>query len=335
MKGDKKKKGLIVLAIIFVIIAFYFYAFFQDFSGGKKPVYGVTFSKKYAVDLEIDWQPAYLAILDQLKVSNVRLIAYWNEIEKEEDVFDYSELDWQIDQAASRGVGIILAVGRRTPRWPECHDPDWLTQLAPLAAQQQQLEFIKEVINRYKGNLNIIAWQVENEPLFAWFGECPWPSKKFLAREVTLVKALDSRPIIMTDSGEYGDWQRVASLADILGSTMYRVVWNKYVGFWDYFFVPAAAYRYKADITKFFHKNLDEVIITELQMEPWTMNKRMVELSLEDQQKSFNLDQFKDNIAYVEKTGFSEVYLWGAEYWYWLKQKGHLEIWEEAKKLWQ
>ena len=330
------KKLITILIIILVIIGLYIFSFSLDFSENKEPIYGVTFSEKYAVDLELDWQTAYLAILDGLKVKNIRLIAYWDEIEKTQDSFDFSKLDWQVGEASNRDVDIILVVGRRAPRWPECHDPVWLSRLAPLAVEQQQLEFINETVDRYKNNDSINGWQVENEPLFAWFGECPKPSKKFLKQEIELVKALDStRPVIITDSGELNHWQGAAGLADILGTTLYRIVWNDKTGFWDYFFVPPALYHYKAELTKLLHKNLQDIIVTELQMEPWTMDQRMVELSLADQQRSFTLTRFKDNIVYVRKAGFSEVYLWGAEYWYWLAQQGHPEIWQEAKLLWQ
>lgn len=329
------KKTIIILIVTAAIIGLAFFIFTRDFSTEKKPAYGVTFSKKYAVDLELDWRKTYLAILDDLKVSNVRLIAYWDEIEKEQGAFDFRDLDWQIGQAQNRGVTVILAVGRRAPRWPECHDPEWISKLAPLAIQQQQLEFVKAVIERYRENQSIKHWQIENEPLFAWFGKCPKPSKKFLKQEVELVRSLDTRAVIITDSGELNHWQGAAGMADILGITTYRIVWNKYLGFWDYFFVPPSVYHYKAEVTKFLHRDLDKVIVTELQMEPWTMNQRMVDLSLEDQQKSFTLERFKNNIVYIEKTGFREVYLWGVEYWYWLDQKDYSEIWEEAKKLWQ
>ena len=331
----KSKKSLVIIVFSLVLIGFWLFLFTLDFSRGQKPIFGVTFSQKYTIDLGLDWQQTYLAILDELKVSNIRLIAYWDGIEGQPDNFNFADLDWQIKQASDRGANIILVVGRRAPRWPECHDPAWLSNLAPLAIKRHQLEFIKEVINKYKDDLAIKAWQVENEPLFNWFGDCPKPSKEFLTQEVNLVKSLDSRPIIITDSGELNNWQQAAGLADILGTTMYRVVWDKHFGFWDYFFVPPAAYRFKADLTEMFHQNLKEVIVTELQMEPWTMDKRMVELSLADQERSFTLQRFKDNINYVKKTGFSAVYLWGVEYWYWLKLSGHPVIWQEAEKLWQ
>ena len=49
-----------------------------------------------------------------------------------------------------------------------------------------------------------------------------------------------------------------------------------------------------------------------------------------------NLDQFKKNIAYAKKTGFDQFYLWGAEWWYWLKDEHNRgEIWNEAKNLFE
>src|SRR3989338_8536490 len=333
--NHKKHRGRNFFFLVFLILLIlWFFSLNWDFSGGQRPIFGVTFSQKYALDLELDWQKTYLAILDELKVTHLRLIAYWDEIEKNQDNFDFTDLDWQIKQANKRGAKIVLVVGRRAPRWPECHDPVWLKNLAPLAIQQQQIEFIKAVIKRYQDNQMISAWQIENEPLFAWFGQCPKPSKQFLIQEISTVRSLDSRPTIITDSGELNHWQSAASVTDILGTTMYRIVWNKKTGFFDYWFLPPAFYHYKAEITKFFHRNLEKVIVTELQMEPWTMDRRMVELSLTDQEKSFNLARFKDNITYVKKTGFPEVYLWGVEYWYWLKEKGQPAIWQEVKKLW-
>ena len=331
---QKGKKLLVVLIILFLLVDTWLSLFLLDF---KKPAVslGVTFSQKYAQELKLDWRQAYLAILDDLKVDHLRLIAYWDQIEAKLDELDFSDLDWQISEAAKRNVNVVLVVGRRLPRWPECHDPGWLAKLAPLAVQQQQLEFVQAVVERYKDNPAIKKWQIENEPLFGIFGHCPLPDKKFLIQEIELVKSLDSRPIVVTDSGELSHWQGVAGLADILGITMYRLVWNPQMGFWDYWFVPAAFYHYKASLTQFFHQNLKGVMVTELQMEPWTFNRPMVELTLAEQEQSFDLKRFKDNVGYVEKTGFAEVYLWGAEYWYWLKAKGYPEIWEEAKGLWK
>lgn len=334
-RPHKFGKLLFTFSLLLIIVGGGVFVFTKDFSSGQKIKHGVTFSSKYAQELELDWRQAYLAILDDLNVTHLRLATYWDDIEVIRDEFNFADLDWQINEAAKRDIDIILVVGRRTPRWPECHDPQWLTTLTAAEIRQEHLDFVQEAINRYKGQPAIKFWQVENEPLFRWFGECPPPDKDFLVQEVALVKSLDDRKIIITDSGEVNHWQGAGSVADILGVTLYRIVWNPSLGFWDYFFVPPAYYRYKADITEFFHNNLEKVIVVELQMEPWTTGRKMIELTLEEQKRSFDLTRFKNNISYVEKTGFTEVYSWGVEYWYWLKEQGHQDIWEEAKKLWQ
>jgi len=334
MRLNKKKiKIILILAILLSTAGFII--FITDFSAGRRPQWGVTFSRSYTLDLGLDWQQTYLAILDDLKINNLRLSAYWDEIEVQPDVYDFSDLDWQINQAADRGVKIILAVGRRLPRWPECHDPQWLKDLSIGDSNDRVLELLTVLVNRYQDNPAIIYWQVENEPLFVWFGNCPIPDRQFLKSEVELVKLLDPpRKIIVTDSGELSSWQGAAKFGDILGTTLYRVVWNKDLGFLDYKFVPPAFYRYKADLTKLLHKNLEDVIIMELQMEPWTFDKNMTELTKAEREKSFDLRRFKDNLGYSQRTGASQIYLWGVEYWYWLKQQGEPEIWQAAKRLW-
>ena len=58
--------------------------------------------------------------------------------------------------------------------------------------------------------------------------------------------------------------------------------------------------------------------------------------SLKEQEKTMNLNKFKENIVYAKQSGFKEFYFWGTEWWYWLKEKQNKpEIWNEAKKLFQ
>ena len=52
--------------------------------------YGTTFSWKYADEMGLDWQETYIKILDDLGVKNLRLVAYWEDIENVRDVYDYS-----------------------------------------------------------------------------------------------------------------------------------------------------------------------------------------------------------------------------------------------------
>lgn len=211
--------------IFFILIIFLFLIFLLSRGHVYKKeelTYGVTFSKKQAQELGLNWQEVFTAALNDLGVKKFRLSAYWNEIEQKSDQFNWDDLDWQIEQAMQANAEIILAVGGRLPRWPECHFPDWAGKLAKDEREQKILNYIEKVISRYKNNNHIIAWQVENEPFLSHFGDCPEFSKKFLDKEIALVRGLDGRPIVITDSGELSIWIPAARRADIFGTTMYR-----------------------------------------------------------------------------------------------------------------
>ncbi len=336
MKKVFRIAGLVLLAIIIVIFCYFFV-------GKAKPVekidFGITFSKIYTEELEMDWKETYLAILDDLNVKKIRLIAYWPEIEPTQGNFDWDDLDWQIEEAEKREAEIILAVGQRLPRWPECHIPEWAEGLLNKERQEELLIVISEVIERYKNNQAIKFWQVENEPFLRTFGECPKLDKKFLDREIALVKSLDpstgsgqGRQIILTESGEFSTWIGAARRTKILGTTLYRTIWAKHIKIYIRYPIPAIFYQRKtALIKKFF--DVEKIIVIELQAEPWGP-KATVELSLKEQFKSMNLEEFRKIIDYTKRAGFSEAYLWGVEWWYWLKTvHNDSSMWEATKEL--
>ncbi len=294
-----------------------------------KVVYGVTFSKAFAQHLGLDWRETYLALLDDAGVKKVRLPSYWNEVENERGEYFFEDLDWQISEAEKRGVKIVLSLGQKQPRWPECHIPTWAENLPESQRQDELIKSISTVVNRYKDKNNITAWQVENEP-FLPYGECPKLDKNFLDREIAKVRELDDRPIIISDSGELGTWYSAGKRADILGTTLYRIVWNDHIGYIHYP-TPSVIYRLKAAIIMFI-TGVDKIIIVELQGEPWGP-KMITETALEDQYRSMDPEQFQKNIDYVKGIEFSEAYLWGGEWWYWLKtEKNDDRIWNIAKK---
>ncbi len=209
--------------------------------------------------------------------------------------------------------------------------PDWATSLDEKSQQASILNLISEIIKQYKNLNNLYAWQVENEP-FLPYGECPKLDVDFLDKEIELVRSLDLKhPIIITDSGELSIWLRAAKRADIFATTMYRIIWNKYTGYVKYP-LPPQFFWLKANLVQLFYPK-KPIIVSELQAEPWGP-KLNYELPIEEQFKSMNLKQFYDNIEYARKVGFSEVYLWGAEWWYWMKEKYQDDsFWNYAKTL--
>lgn len=295
--------------------------------------FGVTFSKFRAEELRMDWQRTYIAILDDLGVRKIRLSAYWTDFEPERDEVSFFNLDWQIAEADRRNAEILLVVGQRLPRWPECHIPDWAWDLPEEERQRELLEIIEQIVIRYRDNPVIKYWQVENEPFLLGFGICPPFNKKFLDEEIALVKSLDQRPIIVTDSGELSIWLQAARRANIFGTTMYRIIWSDRLpgtGYLHYPF-PPSFFHAKANLIKYFAGTKD-IIVTELQAEPWGP-KMAYEMPISERDKSLSIEQFEDNIRYAREVGFREAYLWGVEWWLWERDNGRLEFWEYAKAL--
>ncbi|MFZ5982061.1 MAG: beta-galactosidase [Patescibacteria group bacterium] len=316
--------GLIILVVS--LLAYFNFPFAPE----KEADFGVTFSKRYAGELGLDWRETYLAILDDLGVKKIRIPAYWDEIEKEEGVYDFRELDWQIDEAEKRNVEVILAVGQKVPRWPECFIPEW-GKNDDAKRKARLLYFVQETIERYRHSPAIRYWQVENEP-FLPFGNCPELDENLLDLEIDLARKLDpSRPVIITDSGELSFWIPAASRADVFGTTMYLKIWSKNVGYFTYPIGPRFFHFKKKLVDIFSGKR--EIINVELQAEPWIEGATW-DKTLEEQLGAMNIDQFKKNLVFAKKAGFSPIYLWGAEWWYYLKIKnGYPLFWEEAKKI--
>lgn len=296
-------------------------------------VHGVTFSQPFAESIGLDWRETYDAVLDDLGVKRLRLVAYWDVIEPIDGEYDFSDLDYQMDSALAHDASVILAIGRKVPRWPECYVPKWATGLSEQEQQERVLEMLEVVVDRYKGHGALVMWQVENEP-FLVFGECPPEDREFFSREEQLVGLLDpDHPILVTDSGELNSWLLSSQYGDVLGSTMYRTVFSGRTGRtfrYDYIF-PSWLYRLKARYVGVLRgKN---VIVSELQGEPWGAS-RFIDMSDEERMDLFSTDRFRQMKRFVERTQFAESYWWGVEYWYWEKEHvGNGAYWAFAKSL--
>ena len=326
---------LFIVIFLFIFLSVLYFIGARGSKNAEEIQYGVTFSWPFSARFEgIDWKENYLAILDDLNVKKIRLAAYWDELEKNEGEVFFEDLDWQINEAKKRNVKIVLAVGRRLPRWPECHVPVWAKELDEETIREKLLVNIERVVNRYKDSVAIDVWQVENEPFLSTFGECPKTEMNFLKKEIDLVRSLDGRgrPILISDSGEFGLWYRATSVGDIFGTTMYRVVFTKLFGQLTYP-LPPAFFRVKAGFLKLFYGFDKKIIVIELQAEPWG-KKLLFETPISVHKASMDHKQFLHNLEYAKNVGFSENYLWGAEWWYWAKETQNDPFyWDEAKKL--
>ncbi len=337
-----KKIRQILLKILFLIFLFLIISasilFFKKPTGTTNNItWGVAFSQTFAKELGLDWKKVYIEMLDDLKPKGLRLPVYWPKVEPKKGKFDFSDYDFMMDEAKKRDIPVILVVGERVPRWPECHVPRWTENMEKSEVQKNLLNIIELTVKRYKNIDNLKMWQVENEPFLPYFGTCDFVDVKFLDKEIELVKSLDpKRKIMLTDSGELSLWLPTAKRADVFGTTMYRTVWSshfsKYIGYITYP-LPPKFFWFKANLVKLFYGD-KPIIVSELQAEPWSSGKVLTELSKEEQEKSIDIEKFNENIEYARKVGFKEVYLWGVEWWYWQKEeKEDPSYWDTAKKL--
>src|SRR3990167_2716887 len=289
------KKVYLIILFILVVLTILFLWPRQPLKG---IIYGVSFSKLHASELELDWKKTYIAVLDDLGVRNLRLSAHWPNTEPIEDKYNFADLDYQMKEAQKRDASVILAVGRRLPGWPECHDPDWILKKTIEERNDELLEYMILVVNRYKAYKNIKFWQVENEPYLAFFSRsaCGELDEEFLKKEIASVKQLDpTRPILITDSGEFGTWYKAYQGGDVFGDK------------------PS--------------------IVIELSTEPWLLHP-IPETPIDTQLDRMGIDKFNEMLSFSSQTSFDTFYLWGAEWWYWMKEKqNHPEFWNRAKEI--
>jgi len=330
---------IILIALLFILL----FPFVIFFIHRPKPAdnirYGVNYSDKYARDLGLDWKYVYIQILDDLKAKNIRIVAYWDDIEKDKDKYDYSNIIWQIEEAQKRDVDIILTLGRKVPRYPECFEPDWWKELDSKNTKEMELlEYVRNTVEELKKYEAVKIWQVENEPFFP-FGVCEKTDKDVLENEIKIVRQYDpTRPILVQDSGEVGFWYPTYALGDYLGISMYRKIWydfwGLFMGNFIYFQYPLAhwTYKIKADLVGI---PMEYIIVTELQAEPWgpVINSLLPQ---KDKDMTMSRNDFIDTLNYAQKAGFDRMYFWGVEWWYWEKEMNNNSFfWNTSKAIFQ
>lgn len=302
----------------------------------KKPLkYGVTFIPTYAEQLGVDPKETMQAFIDDLGIRQFRLVSYWTVGEPEPGQYDFSALDWQMKKAEESGSKVSLAIGLRQPRWPECHMPDWAARLTKEEWSVQLKEYMRRVIERYKDSPALESYQLENEFFMTVFGICPDFTRDRLVDEYNFVKGLDPHhPVIVSRSNNWVGIPYNEPSPDITAISVYKRVWDKTITK-RYFEYPLPAWFYASlgGVGKIVTGK--DLIIHELQAEAWLPDGyRMNDVNdIEEQNKSLTPERLQGRFEYGRDTGLREIYLWGAEWWYWRKQIAHdPSLWNVAKE---
>jgi hypothetical protein len=245
-------------------------------------------------------------------------MSYWNEHEKKQGEYNFSELDWQIKEAVKEGCLVTLCLGARQPRWPENHWPDWAWKMPKNQRTEALLQFIGTVVERYRNYDVIVSYQLENEALLKGFGRRPEVDRKRLRQEYALVKKLDPKnPVVMSTSTFWGIPARKPR-PDIVGFSYYHTVHTK------------KGYR-SARHQEWLHRLRARVIyrllrrhtfIHELQLEPWGPTA-IWKMPVREQDKSMSAEHIRKNVALARKTKLYPIDLWGGEWWYWRYKAVH------------
>ncbi|MGE5307864.1 MAG: beta-galactosidase [Deltaproteobacteria bacterium] len=317
---------------------------------------GTTFSAVQCAYLGVDWVNCYRQTLD-LGLGIIRLGAYWNEIEKQEGVFDFSRLDWQIARAKEKKIPVLLTVGMKAPRWPEFFIPDWLMQRIYLKfggdvadndeLAARTLRFVAEVVCHYRSEPAVLYWQVENEPLNRSGEKNWWIDKEFLKKEIELTKRIDSvrkRPVVVNIATYPNGVIRffatlnipndpigeAIEICDILAVNVYPTVGQRV---WGKFNVclrtsPKRRRAYLGKIVRMAAEKKKPTWSTELQTEPWEPGQLVhvgKEWPVTCVPESFT--GFFDDLRAVN---IRTILLWGVEYWFYRRVRYGDEGWWKA-----
>ncbi len=324
---------------------------YQDRLMKRPPILGTTFSQLQCYYMELDWQATFKAVAS-LGFDRIRLCAYWHEIEATENNFNFSQIDWLLEECDRRGIEVILAVGMKVPRWPEFHFPDWLRDRydikgngLPLDANPalaaHGLSFLQRVVDHLRPAPAITHWQVENEPFthLAIAGG-RFLSYQFVRQEVELVRswARPEQKILLTGSITLPTAQDHADqtalklsmpLADAFGLNVYTKV-------------PLANTFFYLEPLPPFWRTLrqwqttlvtqgKEAWVAEAQAEPWEPNQ-LVAMAKPDY-PSATPRRTAELVTTLAEAGYSTILLWGCEYWYWHHQQRRNQWWKAIQQL--
>lgn len=240
-----------LLPVFLILLFIIFNAFLNPIPekntiAGFKPSYGVTYSFEQAGWYNLNAKKSYADLLDNLKVDWVRLPFFWDQMTQLRRGSDgqaewgfnerFEDLIFAVKEAQKRNVNVIIALGAKTPYYPEYHLPDKIkSQLKfgntirvsdPIG--KDILDIDKKVIEELSIYDNIVYWQIENEPYLANINN--WKiDRSLIEKEVEIVRGTDSRkrPIILNHVAPSvfdRRWQSLLSTlkpGDVLGVNAY------------------------------------------------------------------------------------------------------------------
>lgn len=321
----------------------------KDISEDYELLYGISYSFEQAGWYGLDPKEDYKKLLDEVKPDWIRLPFFWDQMIDMDGNLKIDDLKFAVEEAGKRNVKVVIALGAKTPYYPETHLPveikeqvnfgERLTGNHPIA--DKLIEIDKMVVLELSKYPNVSHWQVENEPLLGDERGIS-VSVDLVKKEIEAVKSSDpaKRPVIVNHpAGWYFDkkWQDLLSIleaGDVYSTNAYfktkgsHILAGKVAGAeisvpWPDFITwpvqpwPLVSPPYRTFMKKASEKGLD-FWITEMQSEPYIRE-------LKDAGKgnfAFNVDDIEKGNKFLKSYGIKSIGFWGAHFWQFRAKNG-------------
>ncbi len=277
-------------------------------------ILGTTYSHKEISFLKLDNEKGFSDLLE-LGFDIIRLGCYWDEIQPQKDTWDLTQIKKYLSLCEEREQKVLLTIGMKSPRWPEYYIPEWLKERAVSTLFPEVSFFLQKCIEELQQFSCITHWQVENEPTGISGPDQLTIPLSLLEKEVTLVRSLDTRPIVINAWGDDIEKQDVVAsfspLSDIIGFDLYyKTPKGKF-----FYQGPQSSQTYFKQIIKSSPK---PVWIIELQAEPWeTTQEKKFGKNPRSMSPKILLEHYQKTLELSAQA----ILFWGYEYWYLRKEQ--------------
>ena len=349
------------VAFVFIVMAFLNPIPTRPTKTVDRPMYGVSYSFEQAGWFGVDPRKDYIQMLEEFKFDWVRLPFFWNQmVDPTTDEFNknFEDLKFAIGEAQKRNVKVIVAIGAKTPYFPEYHWPkdieDQVKFGEVIGADHEVTDDIlaidKKVVLELSPFDNIAFWQVENEPFVGNVNK--WKiASSLVVKEAEVVRKTDpkNRPIILNHAatGFYDNsWQALLPIlkegdvfavnaffktkgtdlisAKLLGKEIHlpwpdHLVWPVHSWF---VFSPDFS-KIKKDV----EANGNDLWVLEMQSEPYI--KKIEEAK--DPLLSFEPKDIAAADKFLRSYDIKSIGFWGVHFWQYRKDRGD-SSWNEAVK---
>ncbi len=340
---------IFILLILYILNAFLFPFPKKNVPNGPKPQYGFSYSFENTAWYGLDPKKSLIELYDCCKFSWVRLPFYWDNMVNEDGELIIEDLKFAITEAKKRNIKVVIALGLKTPYYPEYHLPKRISDQLKFGqtidinypAAQELLKLDQKLVLELSRYDNIAYWQVENEPLLANINNIKI-NPNLIAAEVDLIRKTDpmKRPIILSHVGpsEFdNNWKMLLPIlkpGDILGVNAYfktqgvnllafKLFGHEYSIPWPKGFVwPVQSWYFLSPNFDNLRKQLEsqgnDLWILEMQSDPYIR-------TLEDAKKTSFYFKAEDIIKadiYIKQSRIKSIGFWGSSFWLYRKSIG-------------